>query len=206
MLIGGVMRLYSYKALQVSSTGKAEEAGTREEGRVGFEASRRMAIYHFKLSMVPREYFELRGLPTPSVLSEEEQDRGETEGVGWWARRQPSPNVLAQLRSLCPYDQSWAESEKYATSHHSDIQIWKGEGRVWAVAFRFSLNIGEYPLLDKFVTIAHDENCLLLEGVTRALFEPDGAIVAEHLNNSRAMHFARDPKSALIEAAKNTPQ
>jgi hypothetical protein len=167
-----------------------------------------MGIHHFKLSMVPRAYFERIGSPVPSALSDEEVDRGENADTGWWSSFQPTEQALARLRHLCPINKSWGKTEEFVTSETwgSDLRIWNGQSRVWSVTFRFSPSTDDHTLLDQFVAIARGEHCLLLDDDTGFLFEPDDKVVAERLRNSRAMRFVRDPQSTTIKAAKETPQ
>jgi hypothetical protein len=167
-----------------------------------------MGVCHFKLSMVPRAYFERTGLPVPLVLTVEEIEHGENVKTGWWVPLQPTPQTLARLRKLCPYDQSWGETEEFVTREPwgSDIRIWKEQGRVWLVTFRFSPTADARTLLDQFVAIARDEHCLLLDADTGSLFEPDDTVVSERLRDSRAVRFAKDPQATIIEATRETPQ
>lgn len=165
-----------------------------------------MGVHHFKLSIVPREYFERIGLPVPSVLTAEEVDRGENANSGWWASLQPTAQALERLRHLCPTEKSWGETEEFVTggTWGSELRIWREQGRVWLVTFSFSPTGDERILLDKFVTIAREEHCLLLDAETGSLFEPDETVVAERLRASRAMRFVRDPQSSIVEAATAT--
>src|SRR5208337_1350788 len=147
-----------------------------------------MGVHHFKLSMVPRAYFERVGSSVPATLTEEDVDRGESVESGWWASAQPSSQALASLRQICPTDKSWGETEEFITSEPwgSDLRIWREHGRVWLVTFRFSPAVDDHTLLDRFVAIARDEDCLLLDAESGSLFEPDDKAVTEHLQKSRA--------------------
>lgn len=166
-----------------------------------------MGVHHFKLSLVPRAYFERLGSPVPPLLTDEDVDRGESAD-GWWSPLQPTEQAVSRLRQLCPTDKSWGETEEFVTSETwgSDLRIWREQGRVWLVTFRFSPAADDRALLDRFVAIARDEHCLLLDAETGSLFEPDDEVVTERLRGSRAMRFVRDPQSTIIEAARETPQ
>jgi hypothetical protein len=163
-----------------------------------------MGIHQFKLSMVPQAYFDRIGSPVPSMLTKEDIDRGERADTGWWASLQPTPQALTRLREICPNDKSWGETEEYVTSEiwGSDLRIWREKGRVWLLTFRFSPTADDRALLDRFVDIARDEHCLLLDSDTGSLFEPETEVVTEHLSRSTAMRFLRDPQSAISEAAR----
>lgn len=167
-----------------------------------------MGIHHFKLSMVPIAYFARIGSPVPVTLNEEDIDRATSTDDGWWPSLQPTPQALARLRSLCPTAKSWGETEEFVTSEPwgSDLRIWKERGRIWQVVFRFAPITDDLTLLNEFVAIAKDEHCLLLDTDTCMLFEPEAAVVAEHLRSSRAMRFVRDPQRVIIEAARETPK
>src|SRR6266481_311613 len=93
--------------------------------------SERMGLHQFKLSMLPRTYFDRIGSPVPAVLTKEDIDRGERADSGWWASLQPTPQALTSLRQLCPHEKSWGETEECVTSETSgsDLRIWKEQGR-----------------------------------------------------------------------------
>lgn len=60
-----------------------------------------MAVFHFKLCLLPRSYFEASGSPIPTLLTEEDINRGESDEAGWWSRIQPSERgVVAIARAL----------------------------------------------------------------------------------------------------------
>ena len=167
-----------------------------------------MGVHHFKLSLLPKAYFQRIGLPVPSVLTAEDIDLGESVDTGWWSSLQPSEQAVTRLRRLCPADSSWGEPEAVVTTEPwgSDLRIWREQGRVWLVTFRFSPSADARALLDQFVAIARDEQCLLLDGQTGALFEPDDRAVSERLESSRAMRLVRDTRGAIIEASRETQQ
>jgi hypothetical protein len=56
--------------------------------------------------------------------------------------------------------------------------------------------------MKQFLAIAQEEHCLLLEGRTGAVIEPDEDIVRERLAASLAGQFVRDPTSTTIQAAR----
>jgi len=167
-----------------------------------------MGIFHFKLSLVPRAYFERKGSLVPAVLAEMDVDQGESEEDGWWSSLQPTEQTLTRLRQLCLNDKSWDETEEFVTSETwgSDLRIWWEQGRVWLVTFRFSPMVDDRSLLDQFVAIARDEGCLLLDAETGSLFEPVDELVTERLRNSQAMRFVQAPQPTIIEAARKTLQ
>jgi hypothetical protein len=82
------------------------------------------------------------------------------------------------------------------------LRIWKEQGNIWGITFRYSPTADNILLLQRFTAIARDELCLLLDYDSGALFEADDAIVAEHLRNSHAARFMSDPKGTIIQAAK----
>jgi hypothetical protein len=55
--------------------------------------------------------------------------------------------------------------------------------------------------MQRFLSIAQNENCLLLEAKTGIVFEPDEQIVQARLNMSRAAQFVRDPANTVVQAA-----
>lgn len=113
---------------------------------------------------------------------------------------------MSQLRELCPTNTTWGETEEYVSNVDwgSDLRICWEHGHIWAIAFRFSPLADSRALLDRFVAIARDEQCLLLEERTRAVFEPADDLVSAHLQNSRAVRFMRDPQGTIIEGASGS--
>jgi len=167
-----------------------------------------MGSHHFELSMLPSAYFDRRGVPRPSALTEDDIDRGESPDTGWWSSDQPSEGAVSRLRQLCPIKKDWGETEERVTSETwgSDLRIWRERDQVWSVTFRFSPCVDERSLLDRFAAIARDERCLLLDRASGELFEPADATVSERLKTSRALRFAIDPRGTLIEAAAGTQE
>jgi len=162
-----------------------------------------MGVHHYKLAVMPRAYF---GQQLPATMSEADIDRGEDTSLGWWAAHPPSDQFMAGIRDLLPHARPWPDGdvEEYVCSGDlgSDIRVWKKAGRVWRIAFRFSPVADAWPLMQRFLTLARDEQCLLLEERFGAVFEPDEKIVRERLVASRAMQFVRDPMGAIVQTAK----
>lgn len=160
-----------------------------------------MGVHHFKLVVVPRAYF---GQQLPVVLSDAERDRGEDGASGWWASYPPSEQFLSAIRALLPTDKSWGETEEYVSvgDWGSDVRVWKDAGRVWGVTFRFSPVSDGWPLMQRFLAIVRDEQCVLIEERSGSVFEPDEQIVRERLVASLAMQFVRDPQGTIVQAAR----
>ena len=162
-----------------------------------------MGLHHFQLSMVPKSYF---GTHAPATISANEIEKGQNANHGWWSAHQPSPETLKRSRELCLIDKSWGDTEEYVTSEKwgSDIRIWKTNEKVWDITFRFSPVSDDLKLLQRFVGIARDANCLLLDSETGELLQGDDTVVIERLGRSKAMRFVRDPKSAIVEGARKS--
>jgi hypothetical protein len=162
-----------------------------------------MGVHHYKLAVMPRAYF---GQQLPATMSEADIDRGEDTSSGWWSVHPPSEQFLSGIRALLPHARPWpgGDVEEYVCSEDwgSDIRVFKKAGRVLRIAFRFSPVADAWPLMQRFLTLARDEQCLLLEERSGAVFEPDEKIVRERLVASRAMQFVRDPMGAIVQAAK----
>ena len=157
-----------------------------------------MSLFHFKIELLPAAYFSGG---RPATLSGNDIDRGNDEHSGWWAMYPPSDRLLEKLRALLPKNESWGDVEEYVSPkpHGSDIRIWKDEaGRVSIISFRYSLGADDWSLMERFITIAREENCLLVvEGDGGAVMNPEAAVVLEEFKKSRAMRFFRDPSAGL---------
>lgn len=118
-------------------------------------------------------------------------DRGEDAASGWWSLHPPTERLLVAVRTLLPTEKSWpgGEVEEYVSAGDwgSDIRIWKNAGRVWGITFRFSPVSDHWPLMQRFLAIAREEPCLLLEQRTGAIMEPVEEIIRERLAASRAV-------------------
>jgi hypothetical protein len=160
-----------------------------------------MGIYHYKIELLPREYFH--GNPLVAPLSEDDIDQGQNDSSGWWAKHPPSEQLVASIRSLLPIDQSWGDTEEFVSAGdwHSDVRIWKNDNRIWSIHFRFSPVADRWPLMQRFVAIARDNQCFLLEFASGLVFEPDEKIVQEKFAASKAMRFVRDPAGTIVSTA-----
>jgi len=160
-----------------------------------------MGVHQYKLALLPRGYF---GEQMPAMLSEADVDLGQDTNSGWWACHPPTARLLAGVRELLPVDKSWGETEEYVSvgDLNSDLRIWKDDGKVWGITFRFSPATDSWALMQKFLSIAQEEHCLLLEQDTSAVLAPDEAVVRQRLAASRAMQFLHDPAGTLANAAR----
>jgi hypothetical protein len=149
-----------------------------------------MGIHHYRIALLPGACF---GQQLPAALAEADIDRGEDSTSGWWSSHPPTERLLTALRTLLATDRSWpsGEVEQYVSAGDwgSDVRIWKDGGRVWSITFRFSPVSDPWPLMQRFLSIARDEQCLLLEESSGAVIEPDEEIVRQRLAASRAMQF-----------------
>jgi hypothetical protein len=162
-----------------------------------------MGVHHYKLELIPRAAF---GADLPASLSDAEIERGQDFTSGWWAALPPSSGLLAGLRGLLFIDKSWGETEEFVSSGEwtsSDIRIWKDQGRVWHITFRFSPVADDWALLERFISLARDEQCVLLEVDSGAVFGPDEQVIRNRLAASRAMQFVRDPSGTIVQAARD---
>jgi len=161
-----------------------------------------MGIFQYQVALLPRAYF---GKQLPAQLSDAEIERGEDVVSGWWASEPPTEHLLAAVRSLLPTDKSWpgGDVEEYVLGgdYSSDIRIWKEGGRTWGITFRFSPAANSWPLMQRFLSVARGEHCLLLEEKGGAVIEPEEEIVRERLLASRAMQFVDDPAGTVVQAA-----
>lgn len=160
-----------------------------------------MGVFHYKLVVVPRVYF---GHRMPANLSEANIERGEGLASGWWAAHPPSEQLLAAIRAFLPTVKSWDETEEYVSTDvwGSDVRVWKDAGRIWRITFRFSPVADGWSLMQRFLALMRDEDCILFEEPSGTVIEPDEEIVRERLAASRAMHFVHDPDGTIIQAAK----
>ncbi len=160
-----------------------------------------MGVHHYKIELLPRGCF---GQRPPATLSKGDVERATDFNSGWWASHPPSTSLLAALRTLLPTNRSWGETEEYVSAGDwgSDIRIWKDAGRVRSISFRFSPAADSWPLMQQFLSVARDAQCLLLEIGSGEIFEPDEQVVRERLAKSHAMQFVRDPRGAIVQAAR----
>ena len=163
-----------------------------------------MGVHHYKVELVPRAHFESRGLPIPPAITEGEMEQGQSLVSGWWAAHPPSSQLLSGLRSLLPLDKSWGETEEFVSTDDwgSDVRIWKENGKVWSITFRFSPVVDGWPLLRQVLSFAQSEKCLLLEVESGTVLEPDEKSLRERLLASQAMRFVRDPMGTILKTAR----
>jgi hypothetical protein len=136
--------------------------------------ARTMSVFHFKLVLVPGAYFLERAVRAGTRLTVEQRDFGESPGTGWWFVHPPSPRLLERMRQLLPIARFWGETEEYVSADQwgADLRIWKTNGKVWHIAFRFSPIAGCWPQLQRFLAVAEAEECWLVEARSGLLLEP----------------------------------
>jgi hypothetical protein len=137
-----------------------------------------MAAFHYKLEVVPKYYFgEL--LPTNVPLHEVE------EGLSpWTSPPYPSNKFIAELRCLLPVNKSWGETEEYVSGsdYSSDVRIWRENGKIENIEFRYNPHCEGWSLMQKFLQIVNAESCVLIETRTGAVLLPEEAIIRDRIN------------------------
>jgi hypothetical protein len=133
-----------------------------------------MSVFHFKLVLVPGACFLERAVLAGTTLTAEQRDPGESPGAGWWYAHPPSPDLLGQLRLLLPIARSWVQNGEYVSADQwgADLRIWKTNGKVWHITFRFSPIAGCWPQFQRFLAVAEAEECWLVEARSGQLLEP----------------------------------
>lgn len=161
-----------------------------------------MGVHHFSLVLAPRSYF---GSKLPRELSESDLESGEDPSLGWWALHPPSDALLIAIRSLLPNDRAWpgGEVEEFTSDGEweSDVRIFKEDGRVDGITFRYSPVSSPWSDVQRFLGIARLHDCVLIEVRSRSVLEPDDDAVVEEFRASRSAKLIRDPANTLKKAA-----
>jgi hypothetical protein len=161
-----------------------------------------MGVHHFSLALAPRAYFSGQ---LPHELSASDFDCGEDTSLGWWALHPPSDDLLLAIRSLLPNNRAWpgGEVEEYTSDGEweSDVRIFKEEGRVDGITFRYSPISSPWSDVQRFLNIARLHSCVLVEVLSRSVMEPDDDAITMSFQASRSAKFMQDPAHTLKQAA-----
>ena len=141
-----------------------------------------MGAFHYKLEVVPKRF--VGDPPLANVPLSEIQ-----EGLNPWAEPPPPSNhFITELRSLLPVDRSRGETEEYVSlnEYSSDLRIWRDQGKVENIEFRYNPYADNWSLMQNFIAIVKAETCMLVETRSGAVLPPDEVVLKARICDSNA--------------------
>lgn len=159
-----------------------------------------MAIWQFKISLVPRDGVQrVHGVIT-STLDEFTSPSGESvdfldeEYPNYWEGVKIPPDCLRELESLLPPIESWSDRARmfgYDSGHK--LEVWDTEVRV-----SFDMRAFDPDYFRHVLDLARRMECLVVLNGSGAILSPDDEEVLEACNKSVACRFVADPESTLL--------
>ena len=153
-----------------------------------------MGIFHYKLEIVPKQYVETFADPLPKDLL--------NNGLLPWLQVKPNEEMLNNLRVLLPNDNSWpgGDVEEYVTNNEwgSDCRIWKENGRVESIEFRYSPGADNWDLMEKFIGIVKKCEYKLVNLRSGKVLNPEEYEIKYDISKSVAIKFLKDPEGTIL--------
>ena len=160
-----------------------------------------VAVFQYQTKLLPASAAELHR----SAFCAPDFDVNAFNDLNVWAT-QPAQPLLDTCRSLLPTNKSWGPCEEFegpTDTWGSDLRIWHDDdnrNRVREISFRYSAADG-FDLLNRFLLIASDFDCMLYSVDTNAVFAPDSDSFLADFGTTRAARFFDDPMTTLRDAA-----
>ena len=159
-----------------------------------------MAIWQFRMSMLPREGVRNKLGCIPSVFEEYKSDFSfsgsatDENDVNYWKGYSLSGTVSA-FSEIFIEKQSWDERMRlFEVDSGSKVEVWQDD-----VYIKYDARNPDYTLLKKVVNIARDLKCILVSEEDGKMIEPEFSSVLECFQNSRAYRVKENPENVLEE-------
>ncbi len=166
-----------------------------------------MGIHHYYLHPYLRSFSEDNDVF--SDLKSNDQEMPE------WPKtpsNQPSTKFLTGLRGLLPKESHWGACEEFEGVDDmwgSDLRIWHVSddftSPITTIDFRYSPSGSSIDLLEQFLTLCSEEDCIVFAMGSGLLLKPDLKGVFEDLRLSRAFAFTENPQDVLSKLEKIRP-
>ena len=156
---------------------------------------KKMAIWQFRLNLIPEEVLLRRYEILPSVIPEDL-----AEDLPWWSDVQPPSGFERQIDLILPQMKSWSESMRmWGTKGSDDAHVGyvdESEKVVEDIQFRVDARTISPDLVRRICILAKYLGCALMTSDYEIL-APDESMVLSAINNSIAKKFVDDPVSTL---------
>ena len=154
-----------------------------------------MAIWQFRVVLVPQSTFETRGEPLPvSISSVEVADQL------WWSKVQPPEGFERQIDLMSPEIESWSEEIRiWGSEDTNDAHVCYTDASkkvVEEIAFRLDVRDLSPDLVRMICALAQQLSCVLLTADSEILRPVQSEVLAA-IRNSTAAKFVSNPATTL---------
>ncbi|WP_457279039.1 hypothetical protein [Polaromonas sp. P5_D5] len=150
-----------------------------------------MALWQFKVELIPRQWLDAGG-DVASLFTEEGCDAS----IAWLGYS--DPKLIEHLGLLLPGSKSWHnECLCWGSDKTEDIQLWREGTAVSSLAVRFDLRAPNDALFVAISQLAQDfELAILVPGIQHVIPCDTESLLA-YAKQSEATRFVKDPHAFL---------
>lgn len=153
-----------------------------------------MALWQFKIGLLPRQWIEAGG-DVRSLFGEE----GFEPTVAWRSVR--VDRLRERLGALLPAGHSWhSDLVVWGKTESDDIQLWLNDGRAESVQVRFDLREPNINLFRDLASVSRELDLAIVALASMSLVDRDVHQLLRAAAESDAAHFVIDPESFLLNA------
>ena len=153
-----------------------------------------MAIWQFRLTLVPASEIQCRYANMPNVIPPED-----AEDFPWWNKTQPHANFEDQIDKILPEIKSWSfgmriwgdERSNTATVCYND-----DNNKIEWIGFRIDIRAISEEYITAICAVAQDLECIFITG-TYHLLVPKVEAVLDAIGHSTAKKYIEDPVATL---------
>lgn len=156
-----------------------------------------MAIWHFRLILVPEVILRERCEGVPETIQTELAD------FPWWSEIQPPEGIEKWFDSLLPPLEPWSEMRRWGfeDSHQAHVIYTNGNPTaIEEIGFAIDARSVSEKLIEAYCGIALQFECVFLTarlGPQQEILRPSKSDILRALNASTAARFLTDPVTTL---------
>jgi hypothetical protein len=151
-----------------------------------------MAIWQFKVELIPAVTAQCKAI---SLQEWDEQ--------AWWSILQPSRELLLELASLLPTQESWASELSQWGRQDSDlIEVWSESGKVESISARFDCRKVNFQFIRQLLDLSNKWQCSIVYARDRTVQPHSYSAFLESIFASPSYKVVSNPDEWLPKMAK----
>jgi hypothetical protein len=152
-----------------------------------------MALWQFKVMLLPRAWFEMTNNCVESLFSNVGNSTSDA-----WREHQLKNNMRKLMSGALPSGRSWSKKLKFwGNLETTDIQIWYEDRLIRSISIRVDVRKPFLPFLQKIVEICNTLDCVLLVPSSRKIIEPNILSLMKEISTSVAFKFSIDRRGFI---------
>ena len=149
-----------------------------------------MAVFQFKLQLLPKAWAESNRTRITECLGEEGWDLSEA-----WRGYDHAGAVEERIDTVLPRGESYAHDLTiWGHEEHHDIQLFRSEGEIEGLQVRIDLRGGSRQMIEATVLLAQELGCSILVMEKAEVISPSVDALLQQAGRSSAAEYVSDPR------------